>query len=191
MVPRFAFYTHKHLAVRPLKTTIQPSFSTIPCKILYLLANPVLLFSMLCTQSTSPTNRSPLPRPFHSNRCHPGRSEVSAFRLAPLRALSLNAFNSCSPFPFNIPTFKPSNLQLTPFSCDPVVNPFPIRTSAKRACNPCRMRSFKIQDLKPFRMCSYEKTGEGGPSLKPLRGFASTSHGSPVANPSPFVPRTQ
>jgi hypothetical protein len=38
-----------------------------------------------------------------------------------------------------------------------------IRTSAKRACNPCRMRSFKTQDLKPFRMCSCGKTevGEG------------------------------
>lgn len=37
---------------------------------------------------------------------------------------------------------------------------FGIRTSAKRASNPCRMRSFKTLDLKPFRIRSYEKTGE-------------------------------
>jgi hypothetical protein len=39
---------------------------------------------------------------------------------------------------------------------------FNICTSAKPACNPCRMRSFKTQDLKPFRMCSSEKPGWGG-----------------------------
>jgi len=44
-------------------------------------------------------------------------------------------------------------------------NSFTIRTSPKRACNPCRMRSFKTQDLKPFRMCSYEKTGRGATHL--------------------------
>jgi hypothetical protein len=42
---------------------------------------------------------------------------------------------------------------------------FTIRTSAKPARNPCRMRSFKIQDLKPFRMCSSEKKGQGTPPL--------------------------
>jgi hypothetical protein len=42
---------------------------------------------------------------------------------------------------------------------------FTIRTSAKRASNPCRMRSFKTQDLKPFRMRSYEKTGRGATHL--------------------------
>jgi hypothetical protein len=41
---------------------------------------------------------------------------------------------------------------------------FTIRTSAKPARNPCRMRSFKTQDLKPFRMCSSEKKGRGTPS---------------------------
>jgi len=40
-------------------------------------------------------------------------------------------------------------------------NSFTIRTSPKRACNPCGLRSFKTQDLKPFRMCSSEKNGRG------------------------------
>ncbi len=81
----------------------------------------MLLFSMFGTQSILPSNRSPL-----------------------LSALCV----SRSPLPFNIPTFKPSNPPPTPFSCHPVPNPFKIRISAKRAHNPCRMRSFKTQDLK-------------------------------------------
>src|SRR5271163_2273580 len=43
-----------------------------------------------------------------TTHCHLERSEGSAFRLSPIHALSLNAFNPCSPLPFNIPTFKPS-----------------------------------------------------------------------------------
>jgi hypothetical protein len=38
-----------------------------------------------------------------------------------------------------------------------------IRTFEKHARNPFGMRSFKTQDLKPFRMCSSRKNGvEGG-----------------------------
>jgi hypothetical protein len=36
-----------------------------------------------------------------------------------------------------------------------------IRSSAKHTHNPFRISSFKTQDLKPFRMCSYKKTGVG------------------------------
>jgi hypothetical protein len=36
-----------------------------------------------------------------------------------------------------------------------------IRTSAKHTGNPSRMNTSKTLDLKPFRMCSYKKTGEG------------------------------
>ena len=42
-------------------------------------------------------------------------------------------------------------------------NPFRIRISAKHARNPCRMRSFKTQDLKSFRMCTHKKRGVGVP----------------------------
>jgi hypothetical protein len=54
---------------------------------------------------------------------------------------------------FALPTLNSS------LSCVP--NSFTIRTYAKRACNPCRMRSFKTQDLKLFRMRSSEKNGWG------------------------------
>jgi hypothetical protein len=59
------------------QTTIQPRNSTIPCKILYLLANAVLPFPMFSSPSTSPANRSPRFRPLHSNGCHPEQSEGS------------------------------------------------------------------------------------------------------------------
>ena len=97
-----------------LLMSVQPPISTIPRKTLYLLANPVLCFDMFASKAASlpqPTrrhlaNRSPLPRPFHSNRCHPAcpvrsrreRSEGSAFlsllaaRHSPLAAAPLTPF---------------------------------------------------------------------------------------------------
>src|SRR5580693_4174360 len=39
--------------------------------------------------------------------------------------------------------------------------PFKIRTYEKRARNSCRIRTSKTQDLKLFRMNTYEKNGEG------------------------------
>jgi len=38
---------------------------------------------------------------------------------------------------------------------------FRIRTSAKCACNSCRIRTSETQDLKPFRMNTSKKTGVG------------------------------
>src|SRR4029077_7789858 len=125
------------LAVRPLETTIQPRNSTIPCKTLYLLANPVVPFPMFSSPSTSATNRSPRLRPLHSNGCHLEQSEGSAsiFHLAarhpPLATI-----------PFRIHTYE---------KCTP--NSFRIRTS-------------KTQDLKPFRIRTYEKP-PGGTSFTP------------------------
>ena len=115
MVPRFAFYTHRPLAVRPLKTTIQPSFSTIPCKILYLLANPVLPFPMFSSQSTSPTSRSPLLHPSTSNLCHPERSEGSAFRLSRIRTLTGYTFTPPDFYPFNFKLSTANSPSLSPF----------------------------------------------------------------------------
>jgi len=52
-----------------------------------------------------------------------------------------------------------------------------IRTYAKRASNSSRIRTSKTQHLKPFRMNTYEKTGEGGSrgltSFKPKSSFSS------------------
>jgi len=231
--------------------SVQPPISTIPCKILYLLANPMLFFPMFSSPAASPTSRSRGPRPFHSNGCHPERSEGSAFLFSPIRALSVSAFsspdvssfhfklsaacpkrsrranslfNSCpfnfdlstvnrlpvSPFPAtltddsqlteNSATLSPVPATLTsrvnpnPFVCHsyrkhPGAHPsrqifsfgnlttncsplstisFIIRTSAKRARNSRRIRTSKTQHLKPFRMNTYRKTGEGAPSRDSL-----------------------
>jgi hypothetical protein len=42
---------------------------------------------------------------------------------------------------------------------------FTICTSEKTACNSFRIRTSKTQYLKPFRMNTYKKTGEGGASI--------------------------
>jgi hypothetical protein len=98
-------------------------------------------------------------------------------------ALCVSAFNSPDPCLFNFRLLTLNHLSPSPG------NSFTIRTSAKPACNPCRMRSFKTQDLKPFRMCSSKKNRGGGgadPSGGtanpgcPLRGLASTNNGAPA-----------
>jgi hypothetical protein len=69
-----------------------------------------------------------------------------------------------------------------------------IRTYGKQPPNPFGMRSFKTQDLKPFRMCSYEKAGEGDPSFfrsisHPSHASTSNSHGIIFfAHPHPLTP---
>jgi hypothetical protein len=47
----------------------------------------MLLSPMFSSPISSPTNRSPLSPPFHSNLCHPERSEGSAFLFSAIRAL--------------------------------------------------------------------------------------------------------
>jgi hypothetical protein len=88
-----------------LLMSVQPPISTIPCITLYPLANPVLFFDMFAPRATS------LPRPtrghFTNRSC----------------ALSLNAFNSGAPLPFNIATFEPSNLQATNLDAASSISP--------------------------------------------------------------------
>jgi hypothetical protein len=99
----------------------------------------------------------PEPRRARPTLPHPAFPVTSA--AAPsstnLCALYASVLSSPNPYLFNskLSTFN----RLSPDR----PNPFTIRTSEKRASNPCRMRSFKTQDLKPFRMCSSEKTGVG------------------------------
>src|SRR3984957_8112278 len=45
----------------------------------------------------------------------------------------------------------------------PFANSFRIRTYEKRARNSRKIRTSKTQDLKPFRICTYKKTGGGVP----------------------------
>ena len=66
----------------------------------------------------------------------------------------------------------------------PVTKFFIICTYEKRACNSFRIRTSKTRDLKPFRIRTYEKTGEGDPLP-----FDIATHNSsqPLEMPSPFA----
>jgi hypothetical protein len=161
-------------AIQPLAIAVQPPIFTIPCKVLYSLANPMLPSSMFSSPATS--NRSPRPHPLHPDHGHPAcpersrreRSEGSASRSVPATHHSLHATKL-----------------------------FRIHTSAKRARNSIGICTSKTQDLKPFRIRTYEKRGRVAPPSSviggtanpgcPLRGFASTRHGSPITNHAPFV----
>jgi hypothetical protein len=133
----------KRPAIQPSAITVQPPISTIPCKILYFLANPVLPFPMFTSPSAFPTNRTPR---LHPDHCHPAchvcpvypeerreRSEGSAFRLSPLHALNVSAsplssFRRSSPAH---PLVAFSRLSSQPFNSKPStlnrfrVSPFP------------------------------------------------------------------
>ena len=68
----------------------------------------------------------------------------------------------------------------------PITKSFIIRTSAKPSRNPFGIRTSKSQDLKPFRMNTYEKTGGGGStSFKPKSSIAS--FGFPLASRRPHT----
>jgi hypothetical protein len=153
----------------------------------------MLFFPMFSSPATSPTIRSRGPRPSHSNRCHPERSEGSAFLFSPIRALSVflgrplfsysyalfcrnendNLFlfrrlhTLFSKHPGEGYPLQPAIFSLrnltTRYSLLPTIS-FTIRTYAKRARNSRRIRTSKTQHLKPFRMNTYKKTGRGAPS---------------------------
>jgi hypothetical protein len=92
-------------AVQSSKTAVRPPISTIPCEILYSLANPVILFGMFATFTLSlegpaaslprPTRRHFAHRPSRLRPpldCHPERSAGSAFpRPVVARSLSPGA----------------------------------------------------------------------------------------------------
>ncbi len=87
---------------------------------------------------------------------HPGpiRKSVPA---SELRVLCVSAFSSPN---FSSPDFKLSTFnRFSPIS-------FRIRTSGKHSRNPIGMSSSKTKHLKLFRMSTYKKTGEGGPTAK-------------------------
>jgi hypothetical protein len=67
-----------------------------------------------------------------------------------------------------------SALFLPPVTNHPsqVTKPCRIHTSAKRARNSRRIRTSKTQDLKPFGMNTYRKTGEGEGHIPPARVFS-------------------
>ena len=105
----------------------------------------MLLYYMFRSQSSQSLSHSPCFSPlcalsvsaFSSlaSRCHPERSEGSAFLLR----VASPAINH-----------RPR-----------IAKPLRIRTYEKPAPNPFRIRTSKTQDLKPFRMNTYEKRGRG------------------------------
>jgi len=130
---------------------VRPPISTIHCKYLYSLANPMLPFPMFCSPNTSPTRSCP--RSLRSAGCHPEKREGSAFlpffRLAPLLSFTPSpGWSAAYPEPRRS------------------TKPFIIRTSEKHVPNPFRIRTSKTQDLKPFRIRTYKKTGVGGAHFK-------------------------
>jgi hypothetical protein len=136
---------------------------------------------MFSSPAASPTNRSRGPRPSHSNRCHPERSEGFAFRLSPYRALSVSLARplfsySCALFCHNendnlfvfgrFRTLSQKHpgwgylLQAKIFSFGNLTTNYsPLSTIS------FTIHTSKTQHLKPFRMNTYRKTGEGGPSF--------------------------
>jgi len=127
--------------------------------------------------------------PLPSGRCHPERSEGSAFRsslsfffnfkLSTFNASSfLDALDAASRISPAFATLTkntrggvyrlpPKNLsssfsRLFTRHSSPATKPFRIRTSTKRPRNSFRMCTSKTKHLKPFRMNTYKKTGEGG-----------------------------
>jgi hypothetical protein len=146
---------------------------------------------MLSSPACSPTNCSPIPHSFQSDRCHPERSEEPAFLFSPLSVLSVSLASplfsySCALFGHN----ENDNLfafrrfralsqkhpgegysrqsaifsfrnRTAPDSALAAI-PSTIRTSVRRAPNSRRISTYKTKDLKPFRISTYKNTGEGG-----------------------------
>jgi len=117
---------------------------------------------MFASPSTSTTNHSPRLRPLHSTRCHPERSEGSAFRLSPPRALSVPAFSS-HPSPFNFAlSLEDSHPVGTVYF--PSLSPFPATltdrsqlTENPATLSPASATLTDTVDLNPFVCHSYKK----------------------------------
>jgi len=104
----------------------------------------------------------------HPPDCHPERSEGSAF----LRRLSSPQFRlsdcplsavSSQPQSSSAPLLPPSTLSFR-LSTVSVTKSFTIRTHAKHTRNLFTMNTSKTKDLKPCRMNTYKKRGEGYPA---------------------------
>ena len=124
---------------------------------------------MLSSQS-SPSSS---PSPVFSSLCVPSASAFSSLsrfcigkssapRFSQTRPLHLPSSGSfCGSFP-NLQTFQHANLPTFPRR---LFSPklFRIRIFENYAHNSRRIRTFKTQDLKPFRICIYKKTPRGVP----------------------------
>src|SRR5580658_1643432 len=102
-------------------------------------------------------------RPFSASSSRPrlrtGGSSARYICLGGGRASARRPF----PRPRNAASPEPSFSSFSFLPSRSVPKVFRIRTSSKRARNFFRIRTSKTRYLKFFRICSYEKTGGGGP----------------------------
>ncbi len=142
---------------------------------------------MFSSPSASPANRPLRPRPFHSNRCHPERSEGSAFRLSLLCELSVSAFSSPDVSSFNLKlsiedpgpvgtvnslfNFCPFNFELSTFNSSSL-SPFPatLTDDSQLAENPATLSPVPATlttrvNHNPFVCHSYKIHPEWGPAI--------------------------
>jgi len=152
---------------------------------------------MFSSQPTSPTNRSTLPHSFHSNRCHPERSEGSAFRLPPLCALSVSAFSFPDVSSFNFKLSTVSYLPLSPFPAtltddrQPTENPAALRLvvatlTSRFNHNPFVCHSYKKHpgwDSQPLSIARFSRYGSCLPSFR--------FHRSRITGRGPRVPNNE
>jgi hypothetical protein len=131
----------------------------------------MLPFSMFSSQFS----QSSYPPPAFPVLCAPSPSRCKCGASAPRLFPRFCSGGSSDPCFF-------SSLHPTP----PIPKPFTMCSSAKRACNPCRMRSFKTQDLKPFRMCSSEKKGCRGVGLSTVTLLCAFSTSQQYRRPPEF-----
>jgi hypothetical protein len=187
-----------------LLMSVQPPISTIPCKILYLVANPVLPFPMFSSPAASPTNRSLRPRPSHSHPCHPKHSEGFAFPRPTWPSLGPLLFTPSTFSLFLVPPLFSYSCAL--FCHNENDNLFVFRrfrtlsqkhpgwgyllqakifsfSNLTTHYSPLSTISFtirtsKTQHLKPFRMNTYRKIGRGTPHSGFSRAFCArfTTH---------------
>jgi hypothetical protein len=143
--------------------SVQPPISTIPCKILYLLANPVLPFPMFSSPAASPTNRSLRPRPSRSHRCHPERSEASCL-VRPLAPIAPSEQSLLC----RRPLFRAVGCELSTVNCHPL-SPFPATltdnsqlTENSATLSPVPATLTRRVKHNPFVCHSYKKHPGGG-----------------------------
>src|SRR5579859_6336940 len=156
--------------------TVQPRNSTIPCKTLYLFCTPMLPFPMFRPRQSRP---------------HPQLPSASAQDLSvpAIFALPLPRSARHSPTRDFAPLLPPVTRHASPITIS-----FRIRTYEKHLRKPSGMNTSKTQDLKPFRMNTYEKTGGAPHGYAEIRGTISVSNDErerkiSLACPPKFFPR--
>ena len=138
---------------------------------------------MFSSPAAFPTNLSPLPHSFHSNRCHPERSEGSAFRIPVLAALRVSAFSSPDVCSFNsklstaCPERRVNFPSLSPFPATLTSPLQPLENTA--TLSPAFATLTRHVNHNPFVCHSYAKHPGGGNILQ-TKGSGASSEASRI-----------